>query len=116
MKELPVRIREIRRFDPASNGMPPVSVQMKNAGAAALRVGMALMRGEKIARTPQQMAACLEICTGCPQWDPTARRCRQCGCFGGFKSWITTEKCPLDKWPKFDIAAPAECPPATATH
>lgn len=41
----------------------------------------------------------------CPQWYNSLRyfgfgRCGRCGCVGGLKTPLATEKCPLNRWPK----------------
>lgn len=49
-------------------------------------------------------AARSAVCDACPHWDGSARlglgKCSapECGCTS-MKRWLTTEKCPLNKWP-----------------
>jgi len=52
----------------------------------------------------EQYAARAAVCEACEFWDGTARlglgKCNApgCGCTK-LKRWLTTEKCPLGKWP-----------------
>ena len=52
----------------------------------------------------EQYAERAAICGACEFWDPAARfglgKCnhQKCGCTK-FKFWMTTSKCPADKWP-----------------
>ncbi|OJW19378.1 MAG: hypothetical protein BGO49_08595 [Planctomycetales bacterium 71-10] len=38
------------------------------------------------------------VCTGCPEFDAEARRCRACGCLADVKPWLGTATCPRGKW------------------
>ena len=53
--------------------------------------------------TSEQYQERLNTCLGCDRWNGEAMfglgRCGKCGC-SGVKLYMTTEKCPLDKWPK----------------
>lgn len=39
----------------------------------------------------------VKICKECPMLTKL-QRCKQCGCFVGLKTRLTTERCPLEKW------------------
>ena len=42
----------------------------------------------------------MQICFECPSYNPTLKQCKECGCFLFIKAFLTTQKCPLNKWPK----------------
>jgi hypothetical protein len=42
------------------------------------------------------------ICLSCPYLEPVSNRCKKCGCFMGVKTWMMNQKCPIDKWGKFE--------------
>lgn len=42
-----------------------------------------------------------QICRACTMYyDPETRQCRKCGCFIALKANLSTERCPIDKWPE----------------
>lgn len=46
----------------------------------------------------------MDTCNNCEQLYKVSNRCRLCGCFMGVKTWMKTQKCPIDKWgPGIDI-------------
>ncbi len=94
---LPVRTRVLREGK-IEQPMPSVAVLVKNAVAAGARVGMALVRREKIRRSAEEQAVFLAICKGCEFWNKAQGRCGVCGCVGAWKSWLATERCPKGKW------------------
>ena len=48
----------------------------------------------------QEFKKRMEICFQCPSYNPSLKQCKECGCFLFIKGFITTQKCPLDKWDK----------------
>jgi hypothetical protein len=40
----------------------------------------------------------LEICFDCEHFSKRSYRCGMCGCFMNWKTLLSYEKCPLDKW------------------
>jgi hypothetical protein len=77
---------------------PPPSLgrQLANAGMAAGRVVAAAAAGRPVVAPSDVIAARVAVCDECPEW--VGGRCRVCGC-GGLKRHLTTERCPLGKWP-----------------
>lgn len=66
------------------------------------RAGFPIARDEVIAKRRA-------VCEGrdglprCPEWSNSTSyfgfgRCGKCGCYGGLKTAVATEKCPLGKW------------------
>ena len=47
---------------------------------------------------PEEQSRRLAICQACDQFDPTATRCKQCGCFLILKASWAEQQCPLQKW------------------
>lgn len=73
---------------------PSLLEQAKNAVVAA---GKAVISGfSHVSKEEQERR--LEICYTCEFWDSSQGRCSKCGCFGTFKTWLATQKCPVDKW------------------
>lgn len=73
---------------------PPILEQARNAVVAA---GKAVTSGfAHVSKEEQERR--LEICYTCEFWDSSQGRCSKCGCFGAFKTWLATQKCPVDKW------------------
>lgn len=84
-----------RVIDRPANAPPPREIA-RNAFLAAGRVAKALVTRQPIKRTEAEREAALATCHGCDRW--TGSTCGVCGCFGRFKTWLETEKCPLGKW------------------
>ena len=40
----------------------------------------------------------LEVCNTCEQYDTKWKKCKKCGCFMEFKSFLPSSDCPLNKW------------------
>lgn len=77
---------------------PPLLQQVANAAAAAGRVVGAVVRAEPVLVPPEEAARRLAICESCDAFDRASRRCRQCGCSCGWKTSLSLEVCPLNKW------------------
>ena len=98
----------------------PVSAWPKERNVAG---GGIKQRKKKIKATTKQMAAGLaktalqgirngkvstsvrearyDTCKACPSFDAESKRCGECGCFMGAKTWIggnPDSLCPLSKW------------------
>lgn len=102
---LPVQRRGIQRPDAKLPQMPPVLQQLVNAGGAVRRLAEAAIRRSKLTRNAEEVEACMKICASCDQWNSEKKRCAKCGCFSQFKARLSTERCPLNKWPTVDIEA-----------
>ncbi len=66
-------------------------------------VGSALasaVRGEPVTVPQEEQDRRLAICHACEFWDSAQARCSKCGCFGQWKTWLASQKCPLNppKW------------------
>jgi len=94
---------------------PTVLELATRAGFAAWRAAAAALHGERILVTEEEYAARSVACESCPHWDGAARagfgKCNApgCGCTK-LKRYLTTERCPLGKWPagKATTSASAE--------
>lgn len=38
------------------------------------------------------------VCLKCDSYEPTFKKCKECGCFLILKAAMKTTQCPLDKW------------------
>jgi hypothetical protein len=84
----------IKRSEP---GLPPFRSQIKNASAAVVRIGKAVIDGRPIWLTPAQSEQNRKICEGgCKYFRQRDRRCAHpdCGCFTRLKGRLATEDCP----------------------
>jgi len=61
------------------------------AAAAFVASGFAVASDEEQGRR-------IAICHGCEKFDHAQGRCTICGCAGGWKAWVASSHCPLDKW------------------
>lgn len=41
----------------------------------------------------------LEICTNCEFLFQATQQCKKCGCFVQAKTWLPSQRCPVNKWP-----------------
>lgn len=78
---------------------PPLTTKARNAMAAGLRVGAAAISGSPVQVDEAEQSRRLAVCSSCDRW--TGSTCALCGCLGGFKARLATEKCPHpdgDRW------------------
>jgi hypothetical protein len=82
---------------------PPLATQAGNALKAAGRVVAAAVKGEPIRVPLPVYYDRLEVCRACEfnGERPAGVHCMKCGC-GGMKLELATEKCPIDKWPRWE--------------
>ena len=45
-----------------------------------------------------QRNARLDICKSCEHFLKLTASCKECGCFMKAKTWLSSAKCPVDKW------------------
>ncbi len=98
----PIVKRQSRLISQRSSPLeePTVSELAANFAGSVLRWGAA---GFPVAST-ELYTERAKICEACEHWNPTARlglgKCAapKCGCTS-LKRWLSTEKCPLGKWP-----------------
>lgn len=57
-----------------------------------------VISGEEITVSAEVVEKRLEVCKGCPHFEPKLERCMECGCFMKIKSGLAGMKCPLNKW------------------
>lgn len=43
-----------------------------------------------------------KICQECPKLYVPTSTCKLCGCFMVLKTWLPYQKCPIDKWGKYE--------------
>ena len=89
-------------FKPDKLEYPTLFQQAKNLAGAIGDVVAGAIHGEPISVDQEEQDRRLAICHEClpPEgyWDAAAGRCSKCGCFGAWKTWLATQKCPIDKW------------------
>lgn len=71
----------------------------KNAVKALKRVVVAAAAGSKVFVGEKIAAQRLDACHRCPAFQPKTGQCAECGCFVRVKAKLSTEQCPLHKWP-----------------
>ncbi len=98
----------------SSKSLPSLPKLATNAGAAAVRVGWAVVTGREVFVSPATFNLRLSQCLNCPhvietvgkKTGKTFHRCGVCGCLLdsenklAAKAWLATEACPLPepKW------------------
>jgi Family of unknown function (DUF6171) len=77
---------------------PSLAQQAKNAAVAAGSVIASIVRREPVAVSQEEQDRRLAICHACEFWDAAQGRCSKCGCFGAWKTWLASQRCPIEKW------------------
>ncbi len=79
---------------------PSLFQQATNLAHAVGSVVASAVRGEHVTVPHEEQDCRLAICHACEFWDPAQERCSKCGCFGQWKTWLASQKCPLNppKW------------------
>lgn len=52
----------------------------------------------------------MSVCNSCEHLSEKLHRCALCGCFMELKTWLPTQKCPIDKWAPHVIATDSDEP------
>ncbi len=89
------RIRELAGAEPQ---YPSAGRQIMNAVGAAGRVFKNMATGQKPVVSKEEQERRISICQRCDKYDPAQGRCTLCGCLGKFKTWLSTEDCPIGRW------------------
>ncbi len=82
-------------FKPA---YPSLFQQATNAVQAVGSVVASAVRGEAVTVPQEEQDRRLVICHACEFWDAAQARCSKCGCFGAWKTWLASQRCPIGKW------------------
>ncbi len=77
---------------------PSLFQQATNAAQAVGSVVASAVRGEAITVPQEEQDRRLAICHTCEFWDAAQARCSKCGCFGAWKTWLASQRCPIGKW------------------
>jgi len=77
---------------------PSLIQQGTNAVKAVGSVVASVARGEPVTVPQEEQDRRLAICHACEFWDATQGRCSKCGCFGQWKTWLASQRCPIEKW------------------
>ena len=85
-------------YQPPKLEYPSLIQQAKNAVQAAGSVVASVVRGETISVSQEEQDRRLAICHVCEFWDASQQRCSKCGCFGQWKTWLSSQQCPVGKW------------------
>jgi hypothetical protein len=77
---------------------PPILQQARNFVGALGRAAQTKLAQKPLKRSAEEIEALLAICHGCDQYDKDKARCFKCGCYVRWKTMLTSERCPLNKW------------------
>jgi hypothetical protein len=77
---------------------PSLLRQAANAAQAVGSVVASAVRGEPVSVPQEEQDRRLALCHACEFWDSKQGRCSKCGCFGAWKTWLTSQRCPIGKW------------------
>jgi hypothetical protein len=80
------------------NIYPSLLQQTKNAVVTVGSVVASIVRGEPVSVPQEEQDRRLAICHACEYWDAAQGRCSKCGCFGAWKTWLASQRCPIGKW------------------
>lgn len=86
--------------DDVAKKYPGLLEQFKNVTRAFFRLIGAKLAGKNVLLPQVKVSERLIVCNTCEHHDPIMGRCTVCGCFIRAKMQLTTEDCPMDKWPK----------------
>jgi len=92
------RHAEWRLGQPNELEYPSLFQQATNAAYAVGSVVASMARGEPVSVSQEEQDRRLAICHACEAWDVRQDRCSKCGCFGQWKTWLASQKCPIGKW------------------
>ena len=99
----PEYVRILVQDDASANGVEPGLLQQAgNLAGAVGRVVSAVVHGEKIRVSPEERDRRWALCMTCPNL--VNDRCKLCGCSFRAKIELATERCPIGKWEKVDLA------------
>jgi hypothetical protein len=99
MRENPLAYRKIHdSINGSSLDYPSLLQQAANVAGAVGSIVASAVHGEPISVPQEEQDRRLAICHGCEFWDAQQGRCSKCGCFGAWKSWLTSQQCPVGKW------------------
>ncbi len=85
-------------YNPPKLEYPSLFQQAKNAAQAVGSVVASAVRGEPVTIPQEEQDRRLAICHACEFWDVGQNRCKKCGCFGQWKTWLASQRCPIGKW------------------
>lgn len=85
-------------YQPLKLEYPSFMTMAKNAVVAAASVVDSIVHGEAVTVPQEEQDRRLAICKSCEKFDPVQERCTLCGCYGKWKTWIASQKCPIGKW------------------
>src|SRR5208337_3053297 len=77
---------------------PSLFRQVTNAVQTVGSVMASVVRGEAVSVPQEEQDRRLVICHACEFWNATKGRCSKCGCFGAWKTWLASQRCPIEKW------------------
>jgi hypothetical protein len=85
-------------YQPPKPEYPSLFQQAKNAAVAVGSVVSSIVHGEAVSVSQEEQDRRLAICHDCEKYDLVQARCTLCGCYGKWKTWIASQKCPIGKW------------------
>lgn len=95
---------ELGRMFTSKGQEKPAKPSKLTAGRLATNLaktaGQALMNGKVSAAVRK---ARYDTCKACPAFNPSSKRCNDCGCFMEAKTWVggnPRQLCPREKWSK----------------
>ncbi len=75
---------------------PSLFQQAANLAHAVGSVVASAVRGAPITVPQEEQDRRMAICHACEFWDAAQERCSKCGCFGQWKTWLASQRCPDD--------------------
>ena len=81
---------------------PSLPEQGKNILGSAARVAEHFVRTGQIKAPEEIVKYRMDICKSCEKYNEERKKCRQCGCFLPIKTAVAGDRCPLDKWGRYE--------------
>jgi Family of unknown function (DUF6171) len=88
-------LRDAIEFKPI---YPSLLQQAKNLAHAVGNMVESVVHGEPVTVSQEEQDRRLAICHACEKFDHVQGRCTLCGCYGKWKTWVASQKCPIGKW------------------
>lgn len=85
-------------YQPSKPEYPSILQQAKNVARAIGGAVVSAVHGDPVTVSQEEQDRRMGICETCEKFDPVQARCTLCGCYGKWKTWISSQKCPINKW------------------
>jgi hypothetical protein len=89
---------EAQFAEEAKKEFPPALEQARGFVKAMWATAKRGMHSLPVIVSAEEGGRRLEVCGGCPSFESSSNRCRECGCVMTIKTQLAVSTCPLNKW------------------